>query len=247
MEIGEVLRRGEDLAKRCEQKNRLSVSGFLTPAERHALAHDPALRTSRMRFYGGYPEAERTLAFFLPDYMEEGDPELSEHLGCLRIRAAFGEPGHRDYLGAILGMGVGREWVGDILVQGSTAWVICRPSVLRHLESIDKVGRFAVRAEAVPLSELPAPERRVEERRFTVMSARLDAVCAGMFRLSRTEAARQIEAGNARLNYAECLKGDAAVREGDEISLRGAGKGRVREIGGSSRKGRSFVTAEMYR
>ena len=102
-------------------------------------------------------------------------------------------------------------------------------------------------AEAVALDELPAPERRTEERRFTVMSARLDAVCAGLFHLSRTECARQIGAGNVSLNYAECLKADAPVKEGDVLSLRGAGKGKVLEIGGSSRKGRVFVTAELYK
>ena len=79
------------------------------------------------------------------------------------------------------------------------------------------------------------------------MSARLDAVCAGLFHLSRTECARQIGAGNVSLNYAECLKADAPVKEGDVLSLRGAGKGSVREIGGSSRKGRVFVTAELYK
>ena len=150
-------------------------------------------------------------------------------------------------MGAILGMGVGREWVGDILVQGDTAYVLCQPSVLRHLESIDKVGRFAVKAEAIALDELPAPERRTEERRFTVMSARLDAVCAGLFHLSRSECARQIGAANVSLNYTECLKPDAPVKEGDVLSLRGAGKGKVLEIGGSSRKGRVFVTAELYK
>ncbi|MCR5577508.1 MAG: RNA-binding protein [Oscillospiraceae bacterium] len=246
-ERDELIRRGEDLARRCELKGCLTKSGFLTPAERHALEQAPGLRGARLCFRGGYPDAERTMAFFLPEYMEEEELDLAEHICCLRIRAAFGEPGHRDYLGAILGMGVGREWVGDILVQGDTAWVLCQTSVARHLESIDKVGRYAVRAEPVPLDALPAPERRVEERRFTVMSARLDAVCAGMFRLSRSECARQIAAGNVSLNYEECVKSDAPVHEGDILSLRGAGKGRIAELGGSSRKGRMFVTAEVYR
>jgi RNA-binding protein YlmH len=247
MEKHELLKRGEDLARRCEQKNVLTHTGFLSPAERYALAHDPALRMCRMCFFGGTPEAERTMAFFLPDYLEEDDPAITGQLRCIRLTAAFGEPGHRDYMGAILGMGVGREWVGDILVRGDTAYVLCQPSVLRHLMGIDKVGHFAVRAEAVALDELPAPERRTEERRFTVMSARLDAVCAGLFHLSRTECARQIGAGNVSLNYAECLKADAPVKEGDVLSLRGAGKGKLLEIGGSSRKGRMFVTAELYK
>ena len=246
MEKLDLLKRGEDLARRCELKNILTNTGFLSPAERFALMQDPALRGCRMRFFGGWPDAELTMAFFLPDYMEEDDPALAEHIRCLRLSAAFGEPGHRDYMGAILAMGVGREWVGDILVDGQTAYVLCQPSVLRHLLGIEKVGRWGVKAEEIPLDAIPVPKRELEERRFTVMSPRLDAVCAGMFHLSRTEAARQIEAGGVCLNYGECLKTDAQLREGDVISLRGKGKGKLTEIGGSSRKGRLFVTVEVY-
>ena len=247
MEKTELLKRGEDLARRCEQKYILTNTGFLTPAERWALEHDPDLRLSRMVFSGGYDDAERTMAFFLPEYMEESELDIAEHIRCIQLKAAFGEPGHRDYMGAILGMGVGREWVGDIRVDGSEAIVLCQPSVLRHLLSIDKVGRFGVKAQQIALDEIPQREKQSEERRFTVMSPRVDAVAAGLFHLSRTETARQIALGALSLNYAECLKPDAPVREGDILSLRGAGKGRIAEIGGSSRKGRMFVTAELYK
>lgn len=247
MEHEEILKRALDLARRCEGRGVPANTGFLTPAERYALTHEPALREAHMVFHGGYPDAERTMAFFLPDWMEEDALELKEYLRALRLRAFFGEPGHRDYMGAILGMGVGREWVGDILVDGPEAIVLCQPSVLRHLLSIEKVGRYGVRAEEIALSEIPVREKHTEERRFTVMSPRLDAVAAGLFHLSRTECARQIALGALSLNYAECLKPDAPVREGDVLSLRGTGKGRVAEIGGSSRKGRLFVTAELYK
>ena len=246
MENNELLKRGEDLARRCEQKYCLTNSGFLSPAERYALEHDVNLRASRMLFRGGHADAERTMAFFLPEYMEEDEFDEAEHICAIKLTAAFGEPGHRDYMGAILGMGVGREWVGDILVDGPAAYVLCQPSVLRHLLSIEKVGRYGVKAEQVPLDAIAQKPRKVEARSFTVMSLRLDAVCAGMFRLSRTEAARQITAGNVSLNYSECLKVDAAIREGDILSLRGAGKGRLTELGGSSRKGRLFVTTEIF-
>ena len=247
MEKHELLKRGEDLARRCEQKSILTHTGFLSPAERYALEHDPALRFSRMAFFGGWPDAERTMAFFLPEYMEADDPGISEQVRCIRLTAAFGEPGHRDYMGAILGMGVGREWVGDILADGQQAVILCQPSVLRHLLGIEKVGRWGVKGREIPLAEVPRPERRIAERVFSVKSPRLDAVCAGMVRLSRSEAARQIEAGAVSLNYDECLKSDAQLREGDVVSLRGAGKARLAEIGGSSRKGRLFVTVELYR
>ena len=247
MENEEILKRARDLARRAEKRGVPTNTGFLTPAERYALEHDPALRDASMLFSGGYPEAERTMAFFLPDWMEEDGPDLSGHICALRLTAAFGSPGHRDYMGAILGMGVGREWVGDILVEGQEAITLCQPSVLRHLLSIDKVGRCGVKAAEIPLSEIPVREKKTEERRFTVMSPRLDAVAAGLFHLSRTEVARQIAAGILQLNYTECLKPDAPVKEGDVLTLRGSGKGRVAEIGGSSRKGRVFVTAELYK
>lgn len=247
MENNELLKRGEDLARRCENKGCLTSTGFLTPAEQYALAHDAELRFSRMVFRGGHEDFERGMAFFLPDYMEETELEESEHIRAIKLTAAFSEPAHRDYMGAVLGMGVNREWVGDIIVDGCTAYVLCQLSVLRHLLSIDKVGRCGVRAEEIALSELPHKARQSEERSFTLMSLRLDALCSGMFRISRTEAARQIAAGNVSLNYTECLKGDRSVKEGDIVSLRGAGKGRLKELGGSSRKGRLFVTAEIFK
>ena len=149
-------------------------------------------------------------------------------------------------MGALLGMGIGREWLGDIWVQGDTAYIFCLPSVLRHLLSIEKVGRVSVKAEELPLDALRAPERKVKELSFTVMSPRLDAVVAGMFRLSRTEAARQISLGMVSINYSLSNKTDTAVREGDILSLRGAGKGKVTGFGGNSRKGRLYVYTEIY-
>jgi RNA-binding protein YlmH len=246
MENNELIRRAEDLYARCQRSGSLTHTGFLTPAEQYRLTVWAKHSGARLCFSGGGENCERALAFFLPDWMEEDALEPADYLCALRITAFFGEPGHRDYLGAILGMGIGREWLGDIRVAGNTAHVFCLPSVLRHLLGIEKVGRVSVKAEELPLAQVPAPEREVRELSFSVMSMRLDAVAAGMFQLSRASAARQIEAGAVSLNYEECLKTDRIVKEGDVLSLRGAGKGRILGTGGTSRKGRLYVYAEIY-
>ena len=246
MENHELTRRAEDLWERCGRSGTVTHTGFLSPAERFQLQGWARHSGARLLFAGGWEDAERTAAFFLPDWLEEEQFDSAEYLSAMRLTAFFGEPGHRDYMGAILGMGIGREWLGDILVQGDTAWIFCMPSVLRHLLSIDKVGRFTVRAEEIPLDQVPVPERKVKERSFTVNSLRLDAVAAGMFSLSRTEAARQIEAGALSLNYEECLKPDKLVSPGDVLSLRGKGKGKVTGTGGESRKGRLYVYTETF-
>ena len=77
-------------------------------------------------------------------------------------------------------------------------------------------------------------------------SGRSRRSAGGLFDLSRSESARQIEAGGVSVNYRECLKTDLTVREGDMISLRGKGKGRIAAIGGTSRKGRLFISGEVF-
>ena len=247
MENSDLLRRAEDLLRRCEKNGTVTATHFLTPAERLALERWKNTQPGcRLFFSGGHPDCERTVGFFLPDYMEEDWLPLDETIRAFALTAAFGSPGHRDYLGSLLGMGIGRERLGDIWVNGSTAVVFCLAGVEKHLLSIDRVGRFTVRTQPLALEEIPAPERKVKAKSFSVQSLRLDAVCAGLFDLSRSEAARQVEVGNVSLNYESCEKSDAPVRVGDILSLRGRGKGRVTGLGGTSRKGRQFVEGEVY-
>ena len=111
---------------------------------------------------------------------------------------------------------------------------------------MEQVGRVSVKAETVPVGSVPTPETRRKPISFTVQSPRLDAVLSETFRLSRTAAVRQIAAGFANLNHLPCLKPDAPVHEGDVLSLKGYGKARIAEIGGVSRKGRTYVKAEIY-
>ena len=247
MENYDLIRRAEDLAQRCERTGTLTHTGFLSPAEHHQLELWAARTGTRVLFHGGAEDCERTVAFFLPDWMEETSFDAAETISAMKITAYFGTPGHRDYMGAILGMGIGREWLGDIRVEGDTAYIFCMPSVLRHLLGIEKVGRVSVKVQELSLASVPTLKREVKELSFSVMSLRLDAIVAGLFHLSRSEAARQIEAGLVSLNYEECLKTDHPGREGDILSLRGAGKGRIQGIGGNSRTGRTFVYGEIWR
>lgn len=245
----ELIKRAEDLSERCERSCSLTASSFLTPAEGYQLQNWAKYRADcRMLLHGGVEGAERQCAFFLPFYMEREQFEPEEHFRCVKVTAGFGQPGHRDYMGAVLGLGIKREWVGDIILEDGTAYVVCLPTVAEHLlASLDKVGRYGVKTQPIELSKVPVPKREVKEVAFSVKSLRLDAVVGGMFNVSRTQAAEAVAAGLVSLNYSECLKPDAAVKEGDIISLRGKGKGTVANMGGVSKKGRLFVTAEVLK
>jgi len=244
MEMNDLLRRAEDLADRCERSSAVTATPFLTPAEQMELRRWTDRREVTLVFSGGGEDCERQCAFFLPYYLtpEEFDP--GEHIACAAFQSFFGQPGHRDYLGAALALGIRREWLGDIRVRGDRAWIFSLPSVEPLLLAMGRVGRITVKVTDCPLPQVPPEEARREIHTFTVASLRLDAVTGGLFHLSRTAAAEQIRLGLVQLNYEPCLRADAEIREGDVISLRGKGKGTVTEIGGRSKKDRLFVTAE---
>ncbi|MBP0968653.1 MAG: hypothetical protein J5744_00750 [Oscillospiraceae bacterium] len=243
----ELIRRAEDLLGRCRRISSVTHSHFLTPAEQYAVKTAFANRAdARIVFSGGVPGTDRNVAFFLPDWYGDDDPS-AECIRAVRITAGFGAPSHRDYLGAVLALGIKREWIGDILIDGSTAYLMCMDSVLDTvLLDLDHVSRFGVKREEIPLSEVPPPVIRKKEVTFTAQSPRLDAVTGAMFGISRSAAARYISEGLVSLNYSVCTSADARISPGDTISLRGKGKGVLAEEGGISRKGRTFYTADIY-
>lgn len=248
MEQSDFIKRIRDLSERCGRKGCVTNTCFLTPAECYELEklHLPADEVT-VHLSGGTEGCERQAAFFLPYYIEESSFDVGEFIKAVRIRSYFGVPGHRDYLGAILALGIERDRIGDIQICGDTAYVFCLASVLPVLLSeLDKVGRCGVKTAEVPLFEVPVPERKVKKLSFTVKSLRLDAVTGDLFGVSRTAAAEAIRLGLVALNYSVCEKTDAAVAEGDVISFRGKGKGKVSAVGGRSKKDRLFVEAELF-
>ena len=200
----------------------------------------------RHLFSGGWPDAERKVCAFLPDWQEEDgwEPPFT----ALRCRWQSGEKlTHRDFLGAILGQGIDREKVGDILVgEGTCDLLVFRELCPYLLQNFTEAGRARLRAAEIPLADLAAPNLQVKTIHDTVNTPRLDAVMSSGFSLGRSKAAALIAAGKVELNHRPCLKSDKPVAQGDVITCRGLGKCVVTEVGGLSKKGRVILTLERY-
>ncbi len=243
----ELIRRIRDLSERSERSSSVTHSTFLTPAEQYEAEQWIKPKNINAVFLGGTSDSERRIAVFYPEYMDKEEIKDADFLSAIKITAGFGTPGHRDYLGSILGLGIKREWIGDILINDNIAYVICLPpSNLTILSELTHVSRYGVRCESVPVQEVPIPKKTVKQLSFTVQSRRFDAIIGCIFGISRTRAAKLISSGAATLNYQECLKNDAYVDDGDVISARGYGKAKLIGQTGQSRKGRIFLSAERY-
>lgn len=201
---------------------------------------------TRCVFYGGYGDAERTVAFFLPDYADESDC----HLSVIRIKIPEGgrKLTHRDYLGSLTGLGLKREMIGDILIAENGADVIILDEVKDFiLLNYSKAGRTTLALEAVSIAELHIPEQQTTMIKDTVASLRLDNVISSAFQLSRAKASEAIRSGIVFVNSMQSEKPDMQVNEGDKLVLRGKGKAYLREVGGRTRKDRLFILIERYK
>ncbi len=226
----------------------MQVGRFLS--ERDRLCCEPVWRELGVTpvFWGGYPEAERVMAILPADWQDEEAVTHGEDSPVTVFRASFRaeEPlSHRDFLGALMGLGVERDTVGDIIPRDDTCDIIVTKEVSSYiLQNLTSAGRTALRLEIIPEAEAKPAEFRII--RDTVASLRLDAVVGSGFSLAREKAASAIRTGKVSVNGLECLKPDKAVEAGTRISLRGLGKIELSEVGGLSRKGRTTIVIKRF-
>jgi RNA-binding protein YlmH len=248
-----ILARLLDRRALAEERGIPGVSGFLSPAEQvSARALLTALPPLTWFFSGGFPDAERRAALFLPDWLDEetftggADFPLCAFSVTVPPQAA-GTLTHRDYLGSLTGLGLTREKIGDILVRERGAQVL----LLRDVAGIvsdqwESVGRYPLTQEPLPLSGVTAGAQSVQKIRDTVASLRLDAVLSAGFLIQRSRAAQLVTSGRVLLNHNLCEKPDKTVAEGDVLSCRGLGKCVLKSARGHSKKGRVILELERY-
>ena len=243
-----LLARILDRAQQAQSRNIPVYTDFLSP-QQQMLAKDllrlAGIPENGFLLLGGYEGAERKVILFLPDWMDETMAE--DPIRCLR--AAFREEGlsHRDFLGSLMGMGIVREKLGDILVSPNSADILVLETVEEFLlQSWDSAGRTKLKVSAIDPSHIHIPEVKCELVRDTVSSLRLDAVVSTGFRMARGKAADLISSGRVQVNWRECTKTDKLLAGGDTVSARGFGKFQLTEVGGTTKKGRISISVKRY-
>ena len=198
--------------------------------------------------FGGYDDAERKMLVFLPDYMEESVLPDTAALACLRATFYQGDrPTHRDFLGALIGAGIARETIGDILVnKGSCDFFVTEEVAPYILQNFEGAGRTKVKLQKIPLAEVAIPTPETKEIRDSVPSLRLDSLISAGFRVSRGVATQQIVASRVAINGLTCEKPDKLVEEGATLSVRGMGKMQLKAVNGQTKKGRISVVIDRY-
>lgn len=233
-----------DKVEKAEKTNSIQHTDFLDPYQQTVLGRVfERIDQIEFNFTGGYEGAERVIAIFSPAFYFEKDILSDLPLKCLDIKKSGREAAsHRDYLGALMGLGIKREKIGDILVGDDFCNVVVMSEIADYIAlNLNSAGNSRVCADIISMENMIFPIKKTKEINTTVASMRLDSIVGSGYGVSRAKAAELIKAERVSLNWVTADSPAKPVKEGDTVSLKGRGRVIVEKVGGLTRKGRTSI------
>lgn len=244
----------EDKAEECDRKSVITCTDFLD-LRKQSLAVNYLKRRKDIKWclYGGYDDAERKMVVFIPFYIDDFQKYISENkdenpLCVFRAdKDGFSKLSHRDYLGAITGLGIKREKTGDIIIDEKGCYFFAKHSISKFIaENFSQAGRGTLSVSVVDLTDDFKYTPNVKEKCCFIQSMRLDSVCSAVFSVSRSKASEFIEKGLVFLNDEQIFKPDYRVSVGQKLVIKGKGRAFLKDDSGKSKKDRIALIVDVF-
>ena len=242
------LKRIRELANLSYQRDIVTFSDFLNLNEQNMVSSlKQQFPQVVMETFGGYDNAERQMVAFHPDALAF---TWEYPIDCLKIEPkaikCSENLSHRDYMGALLNLGVDRSVIGDIIVQEKAAWFFCQSKMTEFfLENLCRVRHTNILITKVnDPEEFPHPN--LESINGTCASVRLDSLIALAFKASRSSMVSYIESGQVFVNGKLITSNGYEPKEGDIVSVRGKGRFIFDGVSHQTKKGRCGVHILLY-
>lgn len=243
-----------DKLEMVEKKNKIEYTDFLDLAQIELVQKFiNKIKIDNYICYGGFEQAERKMIVIYPEKFNSTvvEKNLSNIVQIIRIELPDdlkGKYTHRDYLGAVIKLGVERKKVGDIIVDSNGADIIVDKDISKFLsENLGSLTRFSKATITVQnIEDLRPVEIRKDEIEIIVSSLRLDNVISELARCSRNKALDIINTERVFVNF-ECeTKKTKQIKPGDMVTIRGKGRFFIKEIAGQTRSGRTVIRVEKF-
>ena len=239
-------KRFEDFAQRSNERGYPIYSDFLGISD---IAELLACRFPvAVSLWGGYEGAERNVACFGDrEYFENNKDYPIKCIVISPVNQKFADDlTHRDFLGSLMGLGIRREVLGDIIISENCGYLFCLDAIADYImENLIQVRRTTVECretDEIPHNALPKPEN-VE---LIVSSERLDVIVAAVYNLSRSKALSYFEHERVFVNGKAKTKPSALAGAGDKISVRGFGRFIYNGVLRHTKKDRLVISADVF-
>lgn len=236
-----------DLARNAYFKNIVAYSVFLNLYEQTIFEMTRnELPNVNYTMFGGYSEAERKVVCFYCDKTPEFD--ILEYINISPANKKFAQDlTHRDFLGALMNLGIERHMIGDICIVDSIAHLITFKSMSETIiNELDMVKHTKVVLQKESADDLKTVNR-VEYKKINIPSERLDSIIGSIYNISRSKVNLYIDSGKVFINSKQCFLHSSKVKQGDIITVRGLGRARFLGISSLSKKGRLFAETEIFK
>lgn len=220
------------------------LTDFLNPRERHIIMSLVNQQEDiDVAFYGGLEDAESKRALLYPTYFIPTNEDYHITLFEIDYPSQFTNINHGQVLGTLMGAGLKREVIGDIITDGERVQFFAEDQLEDYIRmSVNRIGKNAVIIKKTPIENQVEPVEHYETRKISVSSLRLDVIIAGAFNFSRQIAKSLINSEKVKMNWEVINQAQVEVDFGDMISVRGYGRMRLIELNGESRKGKLQLT-----
>lgn len=251
MEKEDILlqKRVTELAKRSFSQNIFTFTGFLSLSEQDLVYRlETELRYAGMTVFGGSESCDRKMVRF--GSPEELGYEEAFPIVCIAMEPLiekFGENlSHRDYLGALMNLGIERETLGDIFIKGKIGYLFCLDRMADYIvEQLEQVRHTHIRCRRVEGADYI--QKEIEEQILQAASERIDAVIAKLYHVSRTQSLEYFRGKKVYVNGRLCENNSYLLKENEEVSVRGYGKFLYQGVQSQTKKGKSVIKVGIYK
>ena len=222
-----------DLAEQAIKTWEVVCSDFLSPPELADVEGMFARLTEVQTIvWGGYPQAERKRVAIARSELPLDTDQVAIAPISMSGNFLFDPATHRDFLGALLGTGIVREKVGDIIVLGDRgAQAIVVPELVEFLGmQLTQVRSVPVKTQPIAVEDLKIREPKKKEMTTVEASMRLDAIASAGFGMSRSKMVDLINAGDVRVNWKEAKQASYQLKAGDLVAIRGKGRLEIGDV-----------------
>ena len=239
-----LLSRAQDALNLSELRHQPTFLGFLNEREQYIIKQNFSYAESNIHFYGGFEGAKRSVMCACEYDVDTWEYPVTPVYFKFRKSDNLT---HRDFLGSLMGLGIERDYVGDIIVCEDCAVCFLKSEIADYVKlQILKIGRAGVTIVTEKECSIDYSDN-IETVNYTVSSMRLDVIIAAIKGLSREKTAAFILSGNVFVNYAEVKNVSLLLKENDILSVRGSGKYIIRQQSGTTKKGRIRLNIDHYR
>lgn len=243
METELLLARTKDSLIAAFRTERPSFLGFLSVEEAAFVKNFLDNRNAKYQLYGGEHNAQRVMLCCLPEWSDNVYFPITAVTFSYRTAD---ELRHRDFLGSLMGLGLKRETIGDILIEKGRAVVFLKDDIADFvIQNLTKVGRTGVTAKLGYTQPLPETDN-LKDNTVTVASCRLDCVVSACASCSRNTANELIENGFVSVNSVICQKPTKLIVNGDVLSVRKKGKFQIISTDNRTKKDRIILNYKSY-